>query len=45
MIVFNLSGHGFFDMGAYDQYLAGELVDVEYEPQVEMEGERERVAV
>ncbi|HEY7526737.1 MAG TPA: TrpB-like pyridoxal phosphate-dependent enzyme [Candidatus Limnocylindria bacterium] len=44
VIVFNLSGHGFFDMGAYDQYLAGELVDVEYEPQAE-EGEREAVAV
>jgi tryptophan synthase beta chain len=44
VIVFNLSGHGFFDMGAYDQYLAGELVDVEYEPQPE-QGEREAVAV
>ena len=39
MIVFNLSGHGFFDMGAYDQFLAGELTDVEFEPQ------REAVAV
>jgi tryptophan synthase beta chain len=39
VIVFNLSGHGFFDMAAYDQYLAGELTDVEFEPQ------REAVAV
>jgi tryptophan synthase beta chain len=27
-ILFNLSGHGHFDMGAYDAYLAGELEDV-----------------
>jgi tryptophan synthase beta chain len=39
VIVFNLSGHGFFDMAAYDQFLAGELTDVEFEPQ------REAVAV
>jgi tryptophan synthase beta chain len=32
VILFNLSGHGFFDMAAYDAYLAGELTDVEYEP-------------
>jgi tryptophan synthase beta chain len=31
VILFNLSGHGHFDMAAYDAYLAGELVDVEYE--------------
>ncbi len=30
VILFNLSGHGFFDMTAYDQYLAGNLVDYEY---------------
>ena len=35
MILFNLSGHGYFDMAAYDAYLAGKLVDVEYEPQQE----------
>jgi len=29
-IVFNLSGHGHFDMTAYDQYLEGSLVDYEY---------------
>jgi tryptophan synthase beta chain len=28
-ILFNLSGHGHFDMAAYDGYLAGEHVDVE----------------
>jgi tryptophan synthase beta chain len=27
VILFNLSGHGLFDMAAYDAYLAGELVD------------------
>jgi len=32
VILFNLSGHGFFDMAAYDAFLAGELTDVEYEP-------------
>ncbi len=32
VILFNLSGHGYFDMAAYDQYLAGTLTDVEYEP-------------
>jgi tryptophan synthase beta chain len=35
VILFNLSGHGYFDMAAYDAFLAGELVDVEYEPQHE----------
>lgn len=29
VILFNLSGHGHFDMGAYDAYLAGQLVDAE----------------
>jgi tryptophan synthase beta chain len=28
-ILFNLSGHGHFDMGAYDAYLAGQLQDHE----------------
>ena len=27
VILFNLSGHGFVDMGAYDQYFGGSLVD------------------
>ncbi len=29
-ILFNLSGHGHFDMTAYDNYLSGKLVDFEY---------------
>lgn len=29
-ILFCLSGHGNFDMTAYDEYLSGKLVDVEY---------------
>ena len=28
-ILFNLCGHGHFDLSAYEQYLAGELVDLE----------------
>jgi tryptophan synthase beta chain len=35
VILFNLSGHGYFDMAAYDDYLAGRLMDVEYEPMEE----------
>lgn len=30
VIVFNLSGHGHFDLSAYDSYLRGELIDYEY---------------
>jgi tryptophan synthase beta chain len=45
VIVFNLSGHGFFDMAAYDQFLAGELTDVEYQPQAEAQDAKEAVAV
>ncbi len=30
VIAFNLSGHGHFDMGAYDAYLKGNLEDYEY---------------
>jgi tryptophan synthase beta chain len=29
-ILFNLSGHGFFDLAAYDRYLEGGLEDFEY---------------
>jgi len=29
-ILFNLCGHGHFDLAAYEQYLAGNLVDLEY---------------
>jgi len=28
--LFNLSGHGFFDLAAYDDFLSGKLVDYEY---------------
>ncbi len=30
VILFNLSGHGHFDLAAYDQYLRGQLPDYEY---------------
>lgn len=30
VIIFNLSGHGHFDMEAYRDYLSGEMVDYEY---------------
>lgn len=30
VILFNLSGHGHFDMSAYQSYLSGNLVDFEY---------------
>ncbi|HHY81635.1 MAG TPA: TrpB-like pyridoxal phosphate-dependent enzyme, partial [Clostridiales bacterium] len=30
VILFNLSGHGYFDMTAYDLYFSGKLEDVEY---------------
>jgi tryptophan synthase beta chain len=36
VILFNLSGHGHFDMAAYDAYLAGELTDDVYEPEREV---------
>jgi tryptophan synthase beta chain len=36
VILFNLCGHGHFDMSAYDAYLGGELTDYEY-PQAEIE--------
>ena len=35
-ILFNLSGHGHFDMSAYEAYLAGKLKDYEY-PQKKIE--------
>ncbi len=36
VILFNLCGHGHFDMAAYDAYLSGKLEDYEY-PQEEIE--------
>lgn len=32
-ILFNLSGHGHFDLAAYDAYLAGKLEDFDYPPE------------
>jgi tryptophan synthase beta chain len=32
VILFNLSGHGHFDLSAYESYLAGRLEDYEYAP-------------
>ncbi|WP_324716414.1 TrpB-like pyridoxal phosphate-dependent enzyme [Carboxydochorda subterranea] len=34
VILFNLSGHGSFDLAAYDAYLAGKLEDYEYPEQL-----------
>ena len=36
VIAFNLSGHGHFDLAAYDAYLKGDLEDFEY-PAAEVE--------
>jgi tryptophan synthase beta chain len=30
VILFNLCGHGHFDMSAYNAYLSGEMIDYEY---------------
>jgi tryptophan synthase beta chain len=42
VILFNLSGHGHFDMSAYDAYLAGELQDLEL-PEGELASALERL--
>jgi tryptophan synthase beta chain len=42
VILFNLCGHGFFDMGAYDAYLAGKLEDPEFSEQ-DMDAALERL--
>jgi tryptophan synthase beta chain len=36
VILFNLSGHGHFDLSAYENYLTGKLQDYEY-PSLEIE--------
>jgi tryptophan synthase beta chain len=41
-ILFNLSGHGHFDMTSYDKYFRGELVDTEY-PQEAIEAALHRL--
>ena len=33
VILFNLSGHGFLDLSAYEEYFAGKLEDRDYDPQ------------
>jgi tryptophan synthase beta chain len=38
VILFNFSGHGFFDMQAYDDYLNGRLPEVEYRDEQLEEG-------
>jgi tryptophan synthase beta chain len=44
VIVFNLSGHGHFDMSAYQEYLSGNMVDYEY-PAERIAAAMERVPV
>ena len=44
VIVFNLSGHGHFDMSAYQEYLSGNMVDYEY-PAQRIAAAMERVPV
>jgi hypothetical protein len=39
VILFNLSGHGHFDMGAYESYFAGQLQDYEYPAQAVAEAQ------
>ena len=42
VILFNLCGHGHFDLAAYDAYLAGELEDPEFS-EADMEAALERL--
>ena len=35
VILFNLSGHGAYDMQAYDEYLNGRLPEIEFDPSAE----------
>ena len=37
VILFNLTGHGHFDMAAYDRYFAGELEDYDYPSEAVLE--------
>ena len=45
VIAFNLSGHGHFDMGAFDAYFKGELEDYEYPEEAVSEAMAELPAV
>src|SRR6266566_769846 len=40
VILFNLSGHGHFDMAAYDAYFAGKLQDFEYPAEAVAEAQK-----
>jgi len=40
VILFNLSGHGHFDMAAYDAYFAGKLQDYEYPAEAVAEAQK-----
>ena len=40
VILFNLSGHGHFDMGAYDAYFSGKLQDYEYPAEAVAEAQK-----
>src|SRR5579884_4171123 len=40
VILFNLSGHGHFDMGAYDAYFSGKLQDYEYPEEAVAEAQK-----
>jgi tryptophan synthase beta chain len=40
VILFNLSGHGHFDMGAYDAYFSGKLQDFEYPAEAVAEAQK-----
>jgi tryptophan synthase beta chain len=42
VILFNLCGHGHFDMSAYDAYLSGQLEDIEFS-EADMEAALERL--
>ena len=42
VIVFNLSGHGHFDMAAYSEFLSGDMVDYEH-PQERIDAAMERI--
>ena len=44
-ILFGLSGHGHFDLGAYDAYLAGRLEDFAYPEQAIKDAMRELAAI
>ncbi|MGA2479078.1 MAG: TrpB-like pyridoxal phosphate-dependent enzyme [Spirochaetia bacterium] len=41
VILFNLSGHGHFDMYAYEQYFAGKLEDYEYPEEAILKAEKD----